>query len=54
MTEIEELRKALLEATEHIQKSDERVEQALKRAEEARKRMLRAAGISRADGQHRH
>jgi hypothetical protein len=45
MTEIEELRKAWLEAKESIDESRKRVKWHLERAKEGRQRMLEAAGI---------
>jgi hypothetical protein len=53
MTDIEELRKALDEATARIEEGSEFVRRSLQRAEEARLRMLKAAGIQTEDDQHR-
>jgi hypothetical protein len=53
MTEEEELRKALDEATARIEEGSEFIRKSLQRAEEARLRMLKSAGIRTDDGQQR-
>ena len=53
MTELEELRKALDEATARIKEGSESIRKSLQRAEEARLRMLKAAGIRADHGQPR-
>jgi exonuclease VII small subunit len=53
MTELQELRKALDEATAQIEEGSEFVRKSLQRVEEARLRILKAAGIRTEDEQHR-
>jgi hypothetical protein len=53
MTELEELRKAIDEATAQIEEGSEFVRQSLQRVKEARLRMLKAAGIQTDDRQQR-
>jgi hypothetical protein len=54
MTELEELRKDLDEATAQVEEGSEFVRQSLQRAKEARLRMLKAAGIDTDDEGQNH